>query len=117
MDCNGLFFSTLFIDKDNLTHKIEDDKVVITDDFICELILGSCESLIESLNDFKNDYRIKYQGMLWNDIRYIYGYENDIYEQFLDGEEVDDEEIRNLEELASQNINLKEFANRQGYEW
>lgn len=117
MDYNGLFFSTLFIDKGNLTHKIEDDKVIITDNFICELILSSCASLIEDLNDFKNNYRIKYQQLLWINIRGIYNYEDDVYEQFLDSEEINDDELKDLEDLANQDISLKEFADKQGYEW
>lgn len=49
MDFNGHFFETIYIDKDDLFHKMEEDKVIITDDFIYELIESDLENILKGL--------------------------------------------------------------------
>ena len=112
MDYNGIFLQTVYIDKENLYHSIENGEIRV-DKEICDLIIGDCEEVIDKINNFRDEYRIEYQRILWNTI----SFENDIYEQYIDTNEVDNKELRGLELLSVQDINIKEFAKRQGYEW
>lgn len=48
LDYNGHFFSTVYIDKENLCHKMDGDEVII-DSFINDLVLGDFEELMIGL--------------------------------------------------------------------
>lgn len=52
MDYNGYFFKTVFIDKDNLCHEMIGETVVITDNFIIDLIEGDCEMLLKKIKSW-----------------------------------------------------------------
>lgn len=106
---NKYYFSTTYIDKDDLYHTIKDN-TIITEKFIDEMIIDDCLDVMEDLQ------RI-YQAVLWERIRLNTNYEDDIYEQYLDTDCVDDNELNNLEKLMMKEITLKEFAEKQGYEW
>lgn len=106
LDYNGLFLSTVYIDKENLYHIIKNNEIIITDDSIIDIIMIECEEVLDNIQ------RI-YQEKLWSKI----DYEDDIYEQFLDSEEVSIGELNNLEQLANGDITIKEFADKEGYEW
>lgn len=106
MDYNGFFFETMYIDKDNLFIMSDDDKFLISDKDVDELVLGSCEELMELL-------QLNYQSLLWERI----GETNDIYEQYLDNECVSIEELKDLEKVMMKEMSIKEFEEKQGYEW
>lgn len=49
MDYNGHFFEAVYIDKDNQMHKMNGEKVIITDEFICELMESDCVAAVQEL--------------------------------------------------------------------
>ena len=49
MDFNGHFFEAVYIDKDNQMHKMDDEKLIITDEFICELMESDCVKVVQEL--------------------------------------------------------------------
>lgn len=49
MDYNGHFFEAVYIDKDNEIHKMDGKKVIITDEFICELMKDDCVKAVQEL--------------------------------------------------------------------